>query len=334
MKKSPLLVGMWAIIITFVLGASSCSGSRQAVQVDPNASYAPKEKALLWQINGKKIKKNSYLYGTIHMIEREDFFMPDYVKEAFSKSKKIIFEINPEEMNEGALIGQMMRMMFMPEGTTLKDLLGEEDYTKVKQKLNENPMVSMLGEMVDRIKPIILSALLEQGDMGADGGGSDPLGGGLLGGGMGEDITSYEGEFTIMAQEEDKPMGGLETVEFQMSMFDSIDLEDQAQMLVEALNSDGSSAEDGADMLDQMVELYKDLDVHGLYMMIHEQSSGSMDFEEQFLTMRNKNWIPLMRDMMKEQPTFFAVGAGHLGGEEGVIALLRKEGYILTPINN
>jgi uncharacterized protein YbaP (TraB family) len=48
--------------------------------------------------------------------------------------------------------------------------------------------------------------------------------------------------------------------------------------------------------------------------------------------MRNKNWIPLMAEQMPENVTFFAVGAGHLGGEEGVIALLRKEGYVVVPV--
>jgi len=50
-------------------------------------------------------------------------------------------------------------------------------------------------------------------------------------------------------------------------------------------------------------------------------------FEDLLLGQRNQNWIPKMRDYMQLQPTFFAVGAGHLGGNEGVIALLRKNGF-------
>ncbi len=159
------------------------------------------------------------------------------------------------------------------------------------------------------------------------GGGASPFGGG---GGMDlGSMKSYEMEFTDMAKNKDIPIGGLETIAFQMSMFDSISLEDQAEMLVETLNgSDGEK--DNA--IEKMVALYTEQDIPGLYKMIRAQSEGSSDFEDKFLTMRNKNWIPLMNEAMSEEVTFFAVGAGHLGGEQGVVALLRKEGYVVSPV--
>ena len=51
------------------------------------------------------------------------------------------------------------------------------------------------------------------------------------------------------------------------------------------------------------------------------------------LNNRNNNWIPVIAAATKEKPTFFAVGAAHLGGEKGVISLLRKKGFKVTPIN-
>lgn len=47
---------------------------------------------------------------------------------------------------------------------------------------------------------------------------------------------------------------------------------------------------------------------------------------------RNQLWLPRIEKMALEKPTFFAVGAGHLGGKNGIIMLLRKQGYIVEPI--
>ncbi len=330
MKKFQLFSWLGAVAIAFSVFTASCSGAKKVAGNAASDSLVPQEKALLWSIAGNGIKKPSYLYGTIHVIPKDDYFMPDYVERSFAKAEKVVFEINMEDMNDMSMMAGMAQMMFMPEGTSLKTLLSEEDYKMVKEELKDNIMVAMLGDMADRIKPFFLSAMLDSGGEGAEG--ADPMNPFGMGGGMmGGNTTSYEMEFTEMAKKAEKPMDGLETIEFQMSIFDAIPLEDQAQMLVEAIKSE-ADPENPEDIMRKMVDMYKDQDIQGLYEMIHVQSAGSKEFEDKLLISRNKNWIPLMAEMMKEQITFFAVGAGHLGGDEGVIALLRKEGYVVRPV--
>ncbi|MGB1217513.1 MAG: TraB/GumN family protein [Saprospiraceae bacterium] len=306
----------------FLIGNTGCK--TQGAGVKSDASTYKNEKALLWKVTGKKVKKESYVFGTIHMIPSKDYFLPEYVDNALKSSDEVFFEINTDDMNNPAMMMGMMNMMFM-EDKTLKDLLNEEDYKLVKEKLNDNPLMALLGEQADRIKPMFLSSMMDQGDMGID-----PLSGGMD---MG-DMKSYEMELTKIAKAEGKPIDGLETLEFQMGLFDKIDLEDQAKMLVEAIRSEGEDEEGAEDTITKMVELYKMQDVHALYSMINAQSEGSgvSEFEDQFLTERNKNWIPLMAKTMSENTAFFAVGAGHLGGKQGVLELLRKEGYTVTPV--
>ena len=96
-------------------------------------------------------------------------------------------------------------------------------------------------------------------------------------------------------------------------------------MLVETIKT--SSTED--DTLQKLIALYKDQDITGLFEMMKEDESIA-EYEDALLFTRNKNWIPLMSEMMKEQATFFAVGAGHLGGELGVLNLLREAGYTVA----
>ncbi len=116
-----------------------------------------------------------------------------------------------------------------------------------------------------------------------------------------------------------------------MSLFDSIPYDAQAQMLMATIQSDEKDSE--SNQLEEMVKMYKDQDIQGMQRMVKGDEGGISEYEELLLLRRNRNWIPIMEDMMANNPTFFAVGAGHLGGEEGVIALLRKAGYKVAPIN-
>jgi uncharacterized protein YbaP (TraB family) len=273
------------------------------------------ENALLWQITGKDLSTTSYLYGTIHMIGKEDFIMTEATKKAFKEAELVTFEINMDEMtNLGTQFSALMKA-FMDDGVTLKDLITEEEYKLVDDHFSKMglPLV-----FLERIKPMFLT-VFASGDV-------DPMQG-LSGGG---DVMSYEMEFASMARQQEKTMGGLETVDFQMSLFDSIPYKAQAQMLVESIQE----PEDGAD--DQMLQLakiYKSQNLEAMQQMISNEGSEFAAYEELLLVKRNENWIPLMEGMMSKQPTFFAVGAGHLGGDRGVVNLLRQEGYTLTPID-
>lgn len=271
--------------------------------------FIPKEKALLWKITGKELAKPSYLYGTIHMIDKKDFFLTDATKQAVKETDMLTFEVNMEDMTD---IGTQMSLMSKALMTdkTLKDLLSEEDYETVETHFGKMniPMFFM-----ERVKPMFLTVLADM----------DMTGGMATG-----EIVSYEMELMEMGKAGDKKMGGLETAEFQMSMFDSIPYEAQAKMLVDAINAGDA----GDEQFDAMVKLYKDQDIQGMQTMFEGEEGGLEGYEDLLLVMRNKNWIPIMNEQMKEMPTMFAVGAGHLGGRYGVIALLREDGYIVEPM--
>jgi uncharacterized protein YbaP (TraB family) len=277
----------------------------------PQQGQATIENALLWKITGKDLTTPSYLYGTIHLIDKDDFFLTDSTKAFLDRSKMVTFEINMEDMSN--LAGQFSLLMkaMMDDGMTLRDLLNEDEYKLVKDHFDKMGMPLMWFE---RFKPMFLT-VMAGGDMGP----------GALSSG---EMVSYEFEILEIAQKDKKPIGGLETAEFQMSMFDSIPYKVQAQMLVESIKS----SNEGSDELEKMVELYKNQDLQGMQTMMSDDEEGIGKYEDLLLVARNKNWIPVMAEMMRKQPTFFAVGAGHLGGENGVVSLLRKEGYIVMPV--
>ena len=80
-----------------------------------------------------------------------------------------------------------------------------------------------------------------------------------------------------------------------------------------------------------MVALYLSQDLESLHQLMAE-SPEMMNSQELLLDSRNRNWIPVMESAMKSNSTFFAVGAGHLSGGQGVLELLRKNGYSVTAV--
>jgi uncharacterized protein YbaP (TraB family) len=272
------------------------------------------EDALLWKISKKGMQHDSYLYGTIHIINSEDYFLPKGTLSAMDASSKMMFEIDMTEMSDPAKQMGMLNKAFMSDGKTLGDLLSDEDYAIVEAHFKDQGLPLF---MLERIKPMFLSVFAMGGD-GID-----------MGGLQDGSIKSYEMEFMEIAQQQDKPVGGLETIDYQISVFDSIPYDEQAKMLVEMIQESDS----GSEQFDDMVKMYRSQDINTMAGSLQDEKSGMGDYEDILLRKRNENWIPVMGKEMAAQPTFFAVGAAHLGGRYGVIPLLRQAGYSLTPVS-
>lgn len=305
------------IALFFVQCKSTADTTQAVISKDQKATIENQAlaNALLWKIEGNGLEKPSFLYGTIHIIDKDDFFYPENTLESVAQSEQMTFEIDMDDMNN---IGKQMGMLtkaVMKDGQTLSDLLNEEDYTLVKNHFEGMGLPMMF---LDKIKPMFLSVFASE-DL-------DPTA--LQSG----EMLSYEMKLYEVAQEKNLKSQGLETMEYQIGLFDSIPYKDQADMLVEAIKSSGQEGEE--DMFKMMVDMYKNQDINSMYEMMLEEEEGTAEFEDILVTQRNRNWIPIMSEMMNKKATFFAVGAGHLGGPNGVIKLLRKKGYKLTPLSH
>ena len=318
-KMNHWILGFFAITLL----ASSCKTSKslsdnaapipQAVpQTEAVANY-DLENSLLWKIEGKGLTEPSYLFGTIHLIDKENFFWPTGVLGALEDAEKVSFEVDLDNMFDMGKAMGMMTKAFMSDGQTLKDLYSEEDYNLIKAHFEDLGLPMML---LERIKPMFLT-VFASGDV--------EMGKGL---GEQESTKSYEMELYALAQESNMDVSGLETIEYQMSVFDSIPMEVQGQMLLETIKSDEED-----DAFKEMIKIYTSQNINAMVTMMSEDE-GIGGFEDILLYTRNKNWIPVIEEKMKDTQHFFAVGAGHLGGKDGVIDLLKKEGYTLSPLSH
>lgn len=278
-------------------------------------SYAQKalDKALLWEISGKELTQTSYLFGTIHMIPKDDYFLPHGFEKAFETSNTLYLELDINEMNDMSKMMGLLEKCYMRDNKKLSDLLSEEDLKIVKSKIEE---MGLPFFMFERMKPLFLSSMMMTD-------GANPMSG------LDEKIKSYEIELMEKANTGKKPLKGIETMEFQLSIFDSIPYEIQAKNLVHSIQAEENKSDDS---LKGLVELYKTQDIEKLVDAVEKSDDDMKPFLDLMLTNRNKSWIPIMEEAMKNNSCFFAVGAGHLGGENGVIKLLKKEGYKLKPV--
>ena len=304
---------MLFVLVVISMTTTSCKTTKDAVvEVAREDAYKPLTNALLWKIEGNGLQTPSYLFGTIHLIGSDDYYLPTGTLSAIDNSEKMVFEIDMKEMGDmGAMMG-LMNKAFMKDNKTLRDLISAEDYALVDAHFKKMGLPLM---MLERMKPMFLT-VFASGDM-------DPAG--LQNGSM----KSYEMEFLEIANTSNKPTGGLETIEFQLSVFDSIPYTAQAEMLVETIKDEDKDSS----QFDDMVQMYKNQLINDMVSMIGDEEEQLSEYEDILLSKRNEAWISGMKTMMNEMPTFFAVGAGHLAGERGVIHLLRKEGYTLTPLS-
>ncbi|MFN5135222.1 MAG: TraB/GumN family protein [Chitinophagaceae bacterium] len=265
--------------------------------------HAQKENSLLWEISGNGLSKPSYVFGTIHMICKEDFFMPDVVKQKFESSQHVFLEM---DMDDPKMQGKMMKLAMLPAGENLKKLFGN-DYPMVDSFFKAKAGMGLA--VFNQFKPMMVMSMLYLKMLPCT------------------QTESYETTFMAMAKQQQKDLKGLETIEDQMQVFDNIPDSVEAANILKMIKDFDAQVKQFADM----VAVYKEQNIQKLYASV-SSSPDLMEAQDDLLKKRNSNWIPVMEQYMKEGQSFFAVGAAHLGGDIGLIALLKKAGYKVKAI--
>ena len=294
MKKRIL---QFTIFILSIVGISFCYSD-----ISP---YPFTKSSLLWEIEGPSIQKGSYLFGTMHLVEKDYFYFPKNLEKIVSKTDLLVMEIAgiPNE-------AEVLKYITLKEGSLFDFFTAEQTdsifvWARSKMGMSEQLFRTSFSKM----KPFVLVQLATQLQY------------------LGK-TESYEMKFQSIAEKKKMAQKGLETIEFQMSLFDNLKKSEQAEMVMQEIrDSKKSDAQ-----LKQIQQLYKHQNIDSLYMLIQEGEDMLAFKQSDFLEKRNHTWIPKIIEMLHENKCFIAVGAGHLGGKDGIIRLLQKEGYTLTPV--
>ncbi|SKC18212.1 TraB/GumN family protein [Dyadobacter psychrophilus] len=274
------------------------------VQCLYSSAQAPVENSLLWEITSPGQAKPSYLFGTIHLICPTDFSLSDSLKATLARTQQVALEI---DMDDPGMMAGMMKSMNMSDGNELKKLVTEREYAKLSQFYKDSVGVGIA--MFEKAKPFILMGPLFNAVLSCQ-------------------PQSYEMSLVELAAKQKSEVIGIETLEEQMAIFDTIPYKDQIKTIITMIDSLPQARKE----FGNLVSLYKSQKINDLYNLMMASNYGMDGNEEVMLFARNKKWVPRIRKIATEKPTFFAVGAGHLGGDRGVIALLRKDGFKVRAI--
>lgn len=267
-----------------------------------NAPAQEIENALLWKIEGKGIE-TSYIYGTMHALC--DATLNEQVEEALYSTQVVVLEI---DMDSPTLQADMMQSMMLPKEESISKYLNDEDAIILDEFLATH--TSMKLAKVNNMAPLMIESLLIPATLDCP-------------------IQSIEINLMAHAKAEQEEVLGLETVEDQMNVFNEIPLKEQVTALVKKAKE---GIENEKVLLIKMQEKYANQDVTGLMHLMYEDAGEFMENSEVILEKRNRNWIPRMLEISADRSAFYGVGAAHLAGANGVVNLLRQQGYEVTPI--
>jgi uncharacterized protein len=282
-----------------VLVLSSLFGAQAAL------AKPPTEKALLWEISGQGLKQPSYLFGTIHATCPDRLVLSNSLKKAFGQSSQVYLEVDLDDPN---LMRDSLQGSILKDGTSLKNYLSTQEYVRANQFFKKNTSLPL--EAIGTLKPIILSTLIFPALLNCK-------------------PVSWENTFVSLAKAQKKNVLGLETIQEQFNALDRIPPKAQAALLMQTIDNLPLAKKELSDLL----TAYKNQDVDQIRQLIARSPGMKPEYEAAIIDNRNFTWIPSIVQAAKTKSTFFGVGAGHLGGKYGVVELLRRTGYRVTPVD-
>lgn len=279
---------------------------------------------LLWKISGNGLQKPSYIIGTYHLAPVSFTDSIKGLKAALDASEQVYGEIVMADLTSPENQQKAQAAMMLPDGQTLDKLFTADEMTRINALVKSvlgvdmtNPMVAQqLGKLTPYALQVQLGVLIYLKKHP----GFNPN----------EGFDSY---FQKEAAAKGKGVGGLETFDFQINtLYKSATMERQKQLLL----CMADNLEFTEEQTENVVKAFFTQDLDGIEKAMDEKLNntcdGTPEEKETLIYSRNDNWMKQMPEIMKQKGTFFAVGAGHLPGERGLLAQLKKAGYTVEGI--
>ena len=254
---------------------------------------------LLWEISGNGLEKNSYLYGTMHSQDKRAFVMTDALYEKLSEVEAFA----PEVLIDDTEADAFSDIFILADGKELQDVLSKEDFKTVKKVFEKK--TGMEIDFMGNMTPVGLMLMTIEAEAAHD---------------FPYTVDDY---LEKIASIQGKTIRSVETFAEQLALMD---------LMTDEMAIDYFKNPEETDKYDKLMrKYYADGDIEQLAQLFYKDPRY-LDIADAFITKRNYIMAERIGKMAQEQPTFAAVGSGHLGGKEGVVALLRKEGYNVTAL--
>jgi len=296
-------IKLWLVLTLLLFNDISISNAGPEVKASilhPNG--------LLWKIE-KPPSSVSYLYGTMHVSDPRVTRLAAPVEKAFGQANHFVMEV----LMNFETIGYVSRLSFFDDGRTLSALMGKRDYGQLTRLLDKRIFIA--EEVINNMKPwAVLMLLMLPADQQIQ---TKPA----------LDMVLYK-----TALQRKMQVSGLETVQEQIGLFESMQMKDQLWLLNRAIKDiDATDA-----LFPQMLSAYINRDLAGLMNIQSEFMYPDSDIDDRFMNQlldtRNVRMANRLSPVLKQGNAFIAIGALHLPGKGGVLDLLEAQGYKVTPV--
>jgi len=288
-------------VLALILTGSLLPAPTMAASVGP----VKHEQGLLWQINKPGLAP-SYLFGTMHSSDPRVTELPAALEQSFDSASSFSMEL----IFTGAGIVHMAEIMFFGQDQTLEQAIGKDLYQKTEAAMK---LAGLSTRDLNKKKPwaIIMSLGTPRKTNG---------------------VIFLDLILQRKAVLQFKPTYGLETMDEQLEVFDGLPMEDQIQLLNEALRYQSQNA----DQMKKLLQAYLRRDLAGLAAISDEyQNRAGPAYDklmDRLLVKRNHRMMERMQPRLQEGNAFIAVGALHLPGEDGLLTLLENAGFSVSPL--
>jgi uncharacterized protein len=297
MKKTLYLI----LVSIFILGCHRNKATK------PGYNSIDLDNSLLWQVSGNGLKAPSYLFGTEHFIGASFLDSLPYVMIRFKQCKAVAGEIridsNTRKQNAVAFL----------KGDSLSNLLKPQEFRTVDSVLTRYSAFKLTR--LNKFKPIFVNYWLIASMAPKTASKKNP---------------SLDEFFQIVARSNNYHIIGLDTKKFDDSLISNIPIDVQKRQLLFLANN----ANYAKRLFIGNYNFYRQQNLNSLEQTALQISEIPAEEVDHFVKDRNDEWLKTLPSIMKQQPTFIAVGAGHLLWNCGLINQLRLKGYAVTPVKN
>ncbi|HEV8448888.1 MAG TPA: TraB/GumN family protein [Gemmatimonadaceae bacterium] len=287
-----------------VAGVQPSQAQVRATAIGTHGPAVTSSKHMLYRVHGPN-GATVYILGSVHLLSADAATLPAEVDSAFAHSRSLTLETSLDSaMARGP---EMLMRGRYSDGKTLRGVLSPQSATKVDSLLH---LYGLSLDQVNGFKPWMVSLLMTQ---------------------LAMQKLNFQAQYGVdmqlntRAKQASKPVLGLESVDFQMGLFDGLSQADQERMLVESDGPDVTAKEMGS-----IRDAWSRGDASMLDSLINSNIAKAPTMFDALITARNRAWIPKIESLIKgNDDALVVVGAGHLVGEQGVVAMLRSKGYTI-----
>ncbi len=272
------------------------------------------EKPFLWKI---ETKQPSYLFGTIHLPDERVTTLHPSVETAFAESEYVYTEI---PLDTKDMLSQV-KYLLLEGDTTLYDIVPADLIQRSEQQIKEiNPALTIEPFAKFKVWALATSLPLLEQQLKNPG------------------VMALDAQLYQRASNEGKGVGGIETMQEQMQYFEALSQKEEIKMLRDTIEFMEQADTDGTPIAEEFIKFYTQGDIEefsDLMIKYVKEDEFSREFIQKILHDRNFIMADRIEKKLKKNPSrsyFFAVGAGHFGGDTGVQKLLMKKGFKIKRI--